>query len=226
MDLTTFTHLFTGSPFKPLRQHRKVVLDTLALLNKQLLNKQLRFSQSTEYCLHTRPDWLAELPVSLEKLEQETLSRLNQTSLTSQPRESVLALMQSQKNLAQLICRMADRLTYRSPALPDHMQIVMRNVCHSFSKAVHHLRLGVQELDALSQPGLRRHHARLTEKVYQQLTLHTDRLTENTSQLKQQTFLDENQLDSMDTALLLLCLEDIDELTAWMKSLLIHLQPN
>ena len=220
MDLATFTDIFSGSPYKPLFRHRKTVLEALGLLNRQLQS-----SLSAKPTWQGRPEWLTEFTLVLEKHEKELITRLHQPTLTAQPKELILAMMQTQSNLAHIINRLAERLSYRPVKLLPDMQEKMILLCRHFGKAVFLLRQGVAELEGLNRAGFRKQHASTLKQAHQELIHHIEALRECSSHLRESLFQHESQLEQMDIALLLLTLDDIEDLTLWMRSMIIQMQP-
>ena len=220
MDLITFTDIFSGSPYKPLLRHRKAVLEALGLLNRQLQS-----SLSTKSSWQGRPEWLTEFTLMLEKHEKELITRLHQPSITAQPKELILAMMQTQSNLAHIINRLAERLSYRPMQLLPDMQEKMIQLSRHFGKAVYLLRQGVAELEGLNRAGFRKQHASTLKQAHHDLIHHIEALRECSSSLRELLLQGESQLEQMDTALLLLSLDDIEDLTLWMRSMIIQMQP-
>ena len=220
MDLTTFTNIFSGSPYKPLFRHRKAVLEALGLLNRQLQN-----ALSAKSGWQGRPEWLTEFTLVLEKHEKELIIRLHQPTLTAQPKELILAMMQTQTNLAHIINRLAERLSYRPVKLLPRMQERMIQLCSHFGKTVFLLRQGVAELEGLNRAGFRKQHASTLKQAHQELIHHIEALRECSSTLRELLFQHESQLEQMDIALLLLTLDDVEDLTLWMRSMIIQMQP-
>ena len=220
MDFATFTDIFSGSPYKPLFRHRKTVLEALGLLNRQLQS-----SLSEKPSWQGRPEWLTEFSLVLERHEKELITRLHQPTLTAQPKELILAMMQTQSNLAHTINRLAERLSYRPVTLLPDMQKQMIQLCHHFGKTVYLLRQGVAELEGLNRAGFRKQHASTLQQTHQDLTHHIEALREYSSRLRELSFRHENQLKPMDVALLLLSLDDIEDLTLWMRSMTLQMQP-
>ncbi|USE36623.1 hypothetical protein [Endozoicomonas sp. SCSIO W0465] len=218
MDLTTFTSLFSGSVYKPLSQHRQVVLDALVLLSRQLQSRL-----TTDQQWHKRAKWLVDFPPAVEKLGQEILARLNQPTLTAQPRGLVLSLLQTQNNLAHLICRLAERLTYRTPKLTGDLQCSEERLNQHFASVVNSLRYGVSKQDGLGMVVFRKQRSQALLEVNQEVTIAVDELQEIISAFKGEVFQSEGELDPLDMALLLLSLEDMDDLTLWIRSMVIHM---
>ncbi|MGI9279498.1 MAG: DUF47 family protein [Endozoicomonas sp.] len=219
MDLETFASLFTGSPFKPLLRHRNAVLDGLLHLNRQiqsLSSEQMQAPASTP--------WIKELPHQLELLEQEVLSRLQRPSLTAQPKEVVIDVLQTQSQLAHQIFRLSERLSYRPLRLPAEMIVPLNNLTRQFGKTVYQLRQGVIELDELSQGGFRKQHSKSQTCVRQSLASSVDELRKISHEIREQTCQMESEIDPVDVALLFLILDDISDLSLWMRSLITHLQ--
>ncbi len=219
MDLTTFTSLFSGSVYKPLSQHRQVVLDALVLLSRQL---QSRLTPGYQW--HERPQWLIDFPPVVEKLEQDVLIRLNQPTLTAQPKGLVLSLLQAQNNLAHLICRMAERLTYRPPVLTVELQNSMKHLNQHFGLTVQGLKLGIAKQDRFGLAGFRKQQSQVMVGVHQEVRIAVDELRDEISTFKGEVFQNEGGVDPLDMALILLSLEDMDDLTLWIRSMVIHMQ--
>ncbi|WP_066013571.1 hypothetical protein [Endozoicomonas atrinae] len=219
MDLTTFTSLFSGSAYKPLSQHRQVVLDALVLLSRQLQSRL-----TSDYQWLEREKWLIDFPPAVEKLEQEILARLNQPTLTAQPKGLVLSLLQTQNNLAHLICRLAERLTYRPPKLTKDLQSSVEQLNQHFARVVYSLKSGVLKQDRLGVAGFRKQQSQALLEVNQEVKVAVDELRHMISAFKGEVFQNEGELDPLDTALLLLSLEDMDDLTLWIRSMVIHMQ--
>lgn len=220
MDLTTFTDIFSGSPYKPLFRHRKAVLEAMGLLNRQLQS-----SLSAKSAWKGRPEWLTEFTLVLERHEKELIARLHQPTFTAQPKELILSMMQTQTNLAHTINRLAERLSYRPVKLLPDMQERMILLSRHFGKAVFLLRQGVAELESLHKAGFRKQHASTLKAAHQELIHHIESLRECSSNLRELLFQHENSLEPMDVALLLLTLDDIEDLTLWMRSMIIQMQP-
>jgi uncharacterized protein Yka (UPF0111/DUF47 family) len=219
MDLETFANLFSGSPFKPLLRHRVAVLDALLYLNRQVQSLSSERMQPP-----AATPWIKELPKQLEHLEQDVLSRLQKPSLTSQPREVVIDILQTQTHLAHQIFRLSERLSYRSLKLPAEMIVPMNNLTHQFGKTVYQLRQGVIELNELSRGGFRKQHARSLNSVRKSLAMCVDELRSTSHEIRDQACQFESDIDPVDVALLFLILDDISDLSLWMRSLVIHLQ--
>ncbi|WP_422444335.1 MULTISPECIES: hypothetical protein [unclassified Endozoicomonas] len=219
MDLTTFTSIFSSSAYKPLSQHRQVILDALVLLNRQL---QSRLTADDQW--HERAKWLVDFLPAVEKLEQEILARLNQPTLTAQPKGLVLSLLQTQNNLAHLICRLAERLTYRPPRLTEDLQRSVEQLNQHFASVVYSLKSGVAKQDRLGIAGFRKQQSRALLEVNQEVKMAVDELRNMISACKGEVFQHEGELDPLDMALLLLSLEDMDDLTLWIRSMVIHMQ--
>lgn len=219
MDLTTFTSLFSVSAYKPLSQHRQAVLDALVLLSKQLQSRL-----TPEYKWHERPQWLVEFPPVVEKLEQEVLTRLNQPTLTAQPKGLVLSLLQTQNNIAHLICRMSERLTYRPPELTEELQYSMKQLSRHFGETIYRLKLGIVRQDRFGLAGFKKQQSQVMVDVHKEVRLAVDELKDMISAFKSDVFQSEGGLDPLDMALLLLSLEDMDDLTLWIRSMVIHMQ--
>ncbi len=219
MDLTTFTSLFSGSAYKPLSQHRQVVLDALVLLSRQL---QSRLAPGNQW--HERPQWLIEFPLTVEKLEQEVLTRLNQPTLTAPPKGLILSLLQTQNNLSHLTCRMAERLTYRPPELTKELKNSTKRLNQHFAGTVQSLKSGISKQDRYGLAGFRKQQSQIMMDVHQEVRGDVDELRDMISAFKGEVFRNEGGLDPLDMALLLLLLEDMDDLTLWIRSMVTHLQ--
>lgn len=219
MDLETFANLFSGSPYKPLVKHRESVLDALLYLNRQI-----RCISSDPTTAPTTTPWIKELPRKLEKLEQDVLIRLQKPSLTSQPREIVINVLQTQSNLAHQIFRLSERLSYRPLRLPAEMIMPINNLSRQFGKTVYHLRQGVTDLEALNKGGFRKQHSKTLHNIRQELALYVDDLRSTSHEIREQACQFESDIDPVDVALLFLILDDISDLSLWMRSMVIHLQ--
>ncbi|WP_067582167.1 hypothetical protein [Endozoicomonas ascidiicola] len=219
MDLATFTNIFSGSATKPMNQHRKLVLDALFLLSQRFRNQSIDQSQ-----WHQKPQWIADFPVALEKYEQEILSRLNQPTLTAQPKGLLLSLLQTQNNLAHLICRLAERLTYRPIELTESLEGSMDELSHYLYETMHCLRLRITKQDQVDLAGFKKQHIQAMDDIHHEIGGRLDALKVLISQVKSDVFQSEGKLDPLDSALLLLSLEDLDDLTFWVRSLIIHIQ--
>ncbi len=219
MDLETFASLFSGSPYKPLLRHRNAVLNALLQLNRQmqsLVSEHIQAPACTP--------WIKELPHQLEAMEQEVLSRLQKPSLMAQPREVVIDLLQTQNQLAHQIFRLSERLSYRPLRLPAEMIVPLNNLTRQFAETVYQLRQGVMELNTLSQGGFRKQHNKSQNGFRKSLTDDVDRLRKISHDIREQTCLMESEIDPVDVALLFLILDDIGDLSLWMRSLITHLQ--
>ncbi len=219
MDLTTLTSLFFGSAYKPLSQHREVIADALVLLNRQL---QSRLTSDDQW--HQRAEWLIDFSPSVEKLEQEVLARVNQPTLTAQRKGQVLSLLQTQNNLANLICRLAERLTYRPPMLTGDLQRSVEQLNQHFARAVFCLKSGVAKQNRLGMAGFRKPQSRALLTINQEVMIAVNGLQGRISACKGEVFHNEGELDPLDMALLLLSLEDMDDLTLWIRLMVIHMQ--
>ena len=221
MNLATFTSIFSGSALQPLSKHRKLVLDALFLLSQRLL-KQYRGQQPW----HQKPQWVSEFPIALEKREQEILACLNQPTLTVQPKGMLLSLLQTQNNLAHLVARLAERMTYRPVEMTEPLAKSMDELSNDFYETMHCYRLRVLKQDQLELAGYRKQHNQAMGEVHQEISERLDKLKSSISAVKSDVFQSEGKLDPLDTALLLLSLEDMDDLTFWLRSLIIHIQQN
>ena len=219
MDLETFANLFTGSPFKPLQTHRTTVVDALLHLNRQLQSLSSESLQAPQ----TTP-WIRELPRKLEKIEQDVLIRLNKPSLTSQPRELIIDLLQTQSNLSHQIFRLSERLSYRPLKLPAEMIIPLNNLTGQFGKTVSQVRHGVLELDTLKQRGFKKQHSQSLTNIHDTLVVSVDKLRTTSHEIRDQLCELEQDINPVDVALLFLILDDISDLSLWMRTLIIHLQ--
>lgn len=219
MDLTTFTDLFVGSPYKPLNRHRKTVLEALGLLNRQL---QSQLSVPSKW--QGRPQWLAEFSGLIEKHERAVMVCLYQPSLTAQPKDRILTMLQTQSNLAHLIGRLAERFSYRPMQLTPDMKNTLILLCQNFGKAVYQLRQGIIELDSL-KTGLKKPHGQSMTEIHEKLIDCIDAIKGNGQALREQAFLQEKSVSQLDIAILLLTLDDMEDLALWMKTMVIQMQP-
>ncbi len=211
MNITTISRLFPGSVHTPLRQHRLLVLETLVMLSRQLQN---HFNPRW----YERPDWLNDFPATTKALKVEVLTRLKQPRLTDKAK--VLALLQTQENLAQLICTMAERLTYRPLELNSTLQssVLRLNLC--FAETVQSLKTAIEKQERFR--GVRR-----------QLVMGEVNPMESVGNLRQsvlavkgEVFENGGGVPPLDMALLLLSLEDMDDLTLWLHSMVNQIQQN
>ena len=219
MDLKTFAKLFSGSPFKPLLQHREWVLGALLHLNRQVHSLNSGQSQGP-----SSTSWMKSLPGELEKLEHEILKRLQQPSITSQPKNLIINTLQVQNSLAHQICRLSERLSYRPLNLPPELIVPINGLSRQFGQTVMQLRQGVQELEQLHTNGYRKQHKQSLQALRKQLALCTDELREASLEVRHHACQIERQIDPVDVALLFLILDDISDLALWMRSLITHLQ--
>lgn len=219
MNISTFTSIFPGSVYKPLSQHRLVVLDALVSLGRLL---QGRFA--ADYPWHERPQWLVEFAPALAKLEQEVLTRLNQSALTEHRKGEVLSLLQTQNNLAHLICRMAERLTYRPPELTAQLQNGTKRLHQHFAETVQNLKSGIARQDRFGLTNFRKQQPQIRMSVQPDVGSAVDELKDMISALQEEVFLNGGELVPLDMALLLLTLEDMDDLTLWIRSMVTHTQ--
>ena len=220
MTLSTFADIFSGSPYKPLLRHRKIILEALGLLNRQM---QAQLSTQPQW--QGRPEWLAEFNSLVEKHERSTMMCLHQPTLTAIPKDQILNMLQTQNNLAHLVGRLTERFSYRPVNLSEGMNESMNQLCLQFGKAIFHLRQGIRELEGFARAGFKKQHAHAQNKVHEQLSHYIDTLKKTIQSLREQIFLDENPLNPMDMALLLLTLEDIEDLCLWMRAMLVQIQP-
>ena len=220
MNLTTLTDILAGSPYKPLMRHRRTVLEALALLNRQL---QGQLSASARW--QGRPGWLTEFTSIIEKHERAIVSSLHQPSLTAHPRDRIQTILQTQNNLAHLIGRLAERFSYRPLRLPEDINNTMILLCQNFGKAVYHLRQGIEGLESQHRTGFRKPTADSITEMHQNLMHFIEAIRENSQTLREQAFLQESGLNQLDIALLLLTIDDMENLTLWMKTMVIQLQP-
>lgn len=219
MDLKTFAKLFSGSPFKPLLQHRELILDALLHLNRQvhsLNSDQSHNAQSS--------DWIKVFPGQLEKLEHETLQRIHQPSITSQPKDVVINTLQIQISLAHEICRLSERLGYRPLNLPPELIVPINVLARQFGQTIYQLRQGIDELEQLSTSGYRKRHNSSLQLLRRQLALCTDELRDTSQEIRHLACQFERHIDPVDVALLFLILDGISDLALWMRSLIVHLQ--
>lgn len=218
MNLKTFAQLFSGSPFKPLLQHREQVLDSFLYLNRQM------HSLSAEQPQSTLSSWMKAFPGQLETLEHEVLKRLHQPSLMAQPKEVVINILQIQNALAHQVCRLSERLSYRPLNLPPEMIVPINTLSRQFGQTVYQLRQGISELEALNYGGFRKQHQHSLINLRQQLALCTDELRDTSHKIRHHACQFESHIDPIDVALLFLILDDISDLALWMRSLVVHLQ--
>lgn len=219
MDFKTFTKLFSGSPFKPLLQHRELILDALLHLNQQFHN--LNSDQS--FNAHSSK-WIKAFPGQLEKLEHETLQRLHQPFITSQPKDVVINTLQIQSALAHEICRLSERLGYRPLNLPSELIVPINVLARQFGQTTCQLRQGIDELEQLSASGYRKRHKSSLHRLRKQLALYTDELRDTSQEIRLHACQLERHIDPVDVALLFLILDSISDLALWMRSLIVHLQ--
>ncbi len=220
MDLTTLTDIISGSPFKPLLRHRRTVLEALGLLSRQLQGQL-----STGARWQGRPNWLAEFSSIIEKHERDIISSLYQPSLTAQPKDRIQTMLQTQNNLAHLICRLAERFSYRPLQLPEEMNNAMTQLCQNFGKAIYHLRHGVDELENRQQASFHKPASDSITGVLKNLMHFIEAIRANSQTLREQAFMQESGMNQLDIALLLLMIDDMEDLTLWMKTMVIQLQP-
>ena len=220
MDLTTLTDILAGSPYKPLLRHRRTVLEAL-----ELLNRQLQGQLSAQARWQGRPNWLAEFHTIIERHERAIVSSLYQPSLTAHPKDRIQTMLQTQNNLAHQVCRLAERFSYRPLQLPEYMNNSMILLCQNFGKAVYHLRQGVDELESQSKSGLRKPVTDSITRTLQNLMHFIEAIRENGQTLREQAFMQESGMNQLDIALLLLTIDDMEDLTLWMKTMVIQLQP-
>ncbi|MET4692390.1 hypothetical protein [Endozoicomonas lisbonensis] len=219
MDLKTFTKLFSGSPFKPLLQHRELILDALLHLNRQVHSLNSDKSHNAQ-----SSDWIKAFPGQLEKLEHETLQRFHQPSITSQPKDVVINTLQIQNSLAHEICRLSERLGYRPLNLPPELIVPMNVLARQFGQTVYQLRQGIDELEQLNASGYRKRHKSSLQLLRKQLALCTDELRDTSQEIRHHACQFERHIDPVDVALLFLILDGISDLALWMRSLIVHLQ--
>ena len=219
MDFKTFARLFSGSPFKPLLQHREQILDALLHLNQQV--HSLNSGQS-----HNAPSsgWIKAFSGQLEKLEHETLQRLHQPSITSQPKDVVISTLQIQNAIAHEVCRLSERLSYRPLNLPPELIVPVNVLTRQFGQTVYQLRQGINELEQLSTSGYKKRHKRSLQKLRKQLALCTDELRDTSQEIRHHACQFERHIDPVDVALLFLILDGISDLALWMRSLIVNLQ--
>lgn len=219
MDLKTFTKLFSGSPFKPLLQHRELVIDALLHLNRQINSLGSGQQNSTQ-----SSGWIKNFPGQLEKLEHETLKRLQQPSITSQPKDLVINTLQIQNSLAHEICRLSERLSYRPLNLPPELIVPVSVLSRQFGQTVYQLRQGIHELDQLGNSGFRKQQKNSLQALRKQLALCTDDLRDTSQEIRHHACHFESHIDPVDVALLFLILDGVSDLALWMRSLIMHLQ--
>ena len=220
MSVITFAKLFSGSPFKPLLQHRERILDALLHLNQQV--HSLNSGQS-----HNAPSssgWIKAFSGQLEKLEHETLQRLHQPSITSQPKDVVINTLQIQNSIAHEICRLSERLGYRPLNLPPELIVPVNAMARQFGQTVYQLRQGINELEQLSTSGYRKRHKSSLNRLRKQLTLCTDEVRETSQEIRHLACQFEHHIAPVDVALLFLILDGISDLALWMRSLIVNLQ--
>ncbi len=218
MNLETFSSLFSGSPFKPLSNHRDVIFEALKDLSQQL-NAIYILQQPCQ----GRPEWLIALPQNLEQIEQDVLLSLRKPSLTALPKEIINTVLQTQCNVAHLICRLSERLSYRPVEITDKQRQTMHSLCNNFSKVIYQLLDGSVKLEALSSGGFRKQHLQLLKTVRQQLDYYVDELRKDSSDLRTQVYHQESLMNPLDIALLFMTLDDIGDLTFWMRSMVVQL---
>ncbi|WP_448215181.1 hypothetical protein [Endozoicomonas sp. 2B-B] len=219
MDLETFASLFSGSPFKPLLRHRNAVLNALLHLNRELQG----FVYENTPIPSSKP-WIKELPHQLKAMEQEVLSRLQKPSLTAQPREVIADTLQAQSQLAHQIFRLSERLSYRPLRLPAEMIIPLNNLTGHFGKTANQLKQAAIKSNELSKSGFRKQHNKSQGCYRKSLACDVDELRKACHEIREQTCLTESEIDPVDVALLFLILDDISDLSLWMRSLITHLQ--
>lgn len=219
MDLETFASLFSGSPFKPLLRHRNAVMNALTHLNRQI---QVLNSEHTKTVASS--SWIKELPHQLEAMAQEVLFCLQKPSLMAQPREVIMDALQSQNQLAHQTFRLSERLSYRPLRLPAEMSVPLNDLTRQFGKTVYQLRRAVIELNELSQGGFRKQYNQSQGRFRRNLACDVDELRKISQEIREQTCLMENTIDPVDVALLFLILDDISDLSLWMRTLVTHLQ--
>ena len=204
MNLTTITRLLPGSVYPPLRQHGLLVLDALVMLSRQMQNHY----NSRWY---ERPEWLNDFSKAAKTLELEVLARLNQPRLNGKAK--MHALLQTQDNLTQLICRMAERLTYRRLELNSELQSSVLRLNHCFAEAAQNLRFVMDN----------RERFRRTRKQLGMTEVNpiesVKRLRQSVLEVKNDVFENSGGVPPLDIALLLLSIEDMDDLTLWMHSM-------
>lgn len=220
MNLSTLTNIIVGSPYKPLFRHRRMVLEALGQLSRQLQGQL-----STQARWQGRPHWLAEFSSIIEKHERAIISSLHQPSLTARPKDRIQTMLQTQNNLAHLICRLAERFSYRPLQLPNEMNNTMTQLCQNFGKAVYHLRHGVRELENLHHSSFHRPVADSITTVLENLMHFIEAIRANSQTLREKAFMQERTMSQLDIALLLLTVNDMEDLTLWMKRMVVQLQP-
>lgn len=225
MDITTFTNLFSGAPFKPLLQHRDEVLRSLRFLSQQLQGVYV-----PHYPLQQWPEWMHDTSHQLKSLEQEIIAKLQKPFIMALPRGLVISRLHTQNNLANIVYRLAERLSYYPMALPENLQGVMARLCRNFGKAVNQLCQGTAQLDALSRAGFRKKHSGLLDRTCQQLAVYVHEITLDSAALRKKIYIQDNVQDgvmeTLDVALLFMTLDDIGELTLLMGSMVNQQQPH
>ena len=219
MDLKTFAKLFSGSPFKPLLQHRELVLDSLLHLNRQIHCLNSEHSHSIQ-----SSSWMKAFPGQLERLEHDILKRIHQPSITAQPKDAVINTLQIQNSLAHQICRLSERLSYRPLNLPPELIVPVNMMSRQFGQTVYQLRQGVQELEELGFSGFRKQHKTSLQALRKKLALCTDELRDTSQDIRHHACQFESHIDPVDVALLFLILDDVSDLALWMRSLIVQLQ--
>ena len=205
MNLDTLTGLFSGSSLKLLRQHRKLVLDTLLSLNRQVQCLSAENPQS----LMAKP-WDSELPQQLQKLERNLHHRLERTSAVSKSKSTALNAVQVQSHLAQQILRLSERLAARPLRLPVELVMPVNELTRQFGKTVCQLRKEVVGKD----DGI------LKKVEFSYLAQNIEHLGNLSLSLKEGIYQFDSSIEIVDAALLFLILDDINDISLWMRELL------
>ncbi|MRI33265.1 hypothetical protein EOPP23_09750 [Endozoicomonas sp. OPT23] len=217
MDLEAFTSLFSGSPYKLLQQHRACALDALLAVNRQVLCLSAETPAS-----HPSPSWIKERPRQLKKLEQAVISRLNKPSLTSLPKTSILDVLQNQSHLALQIFRLSERLAVRPLKLPVEMIVPINLLTSRFGKTICQFRETIIKQDELNSGVFKKHQSHSLQTQNKGLTQSVERLRMICQDLRDDVCQFQRDIEPVDVALLCLILDDIIDLSFWMKSLLEH----
>ncbi len=214
MNLSTITNLFAGSPYKTLLHHRAEVLRGLKLLNRQLQNLP-----ASAFTPKKKPYWVSELACLVLQAEKDLSVRLQQSYLTTHQTDKMISELQIQSNLARLTCTLAERLSYNITPLSDDLNASMKVICSNFSKAVYHLCYGVTEQESSNRS--KKSQSYSLDHACQQLIHFTTVLEHSTHNARKQIYNTDTSQNQINTALLLLILQDIEDLSLWMRSLLL-----
>ena len=219
MDLKSLTTLFSGSPFRPLLQHRELVLESLLHVNRQI------------YWLNSDPSspppssqWFSALSEQLDILGHDVLKRLKQPSITSQPKNQIINALQIQKTLARQVTRLSERITFKTLVLPVEMIVPINELTRQFGQTVHQVRQGIQELEQTSRSGFLRPQEKNQDSILDRLALHIDELRSASQKTRHHACQFESHIDPVDVALLFLILDDITDLALGMHSFIAHLK--